>query len=285
MPRFDVTKEGEAVLRSLDINRFKGSSMGNKAALKAIILAAGEGKRLRPYTQDRPKCLVEIDGRSLLDRQLAVLATEAFDLIVLIGGYRVEMLKRPGIESRANPRYSETNMVWTLFCAEEDLDGDVLLCYGDIVYSRGILQAILSSKADIAVAIDLDWESYWHARNENPLDDAETLKLAADGRILEIGQKPKSLDEIEGQYMGLMKFSAKGTQLLKKTFHEAKTAGALRGKSLEKAYMTDLLQAMIDRHYRLDAVPVHGGWVEVDTVSDLLSETTKRRLDLISNSI
>lgn len=257
----------------------------NSNVLKAIILAAGEGTRLRPYTLDRPKCLVEVEGRSLLDRQLAVLAAEDVHSIVLIGGYRVEMLQRPGIEIRVNPRFAETNMVWTLFCAEADLEGDVLLCYGDIVYSQEILRALLQSKADIAVAIDLDWESYWRARNEDPLDDAETLKLGADGRILEIGQKPKSLAEIEGQYMGLMKFSAKGLQLLKKTFHDAKSAGTLRGKPLEKAYMTDLLQMMIDLDCRLDAVLVHGGWVEVDTVSDLHSDVTRSRLQKIAESM
>lgn len=259
--------------------------MDNKAGLKAIILAAGEGTRLRPYTLDRPKCLVEVDGLSLLDRQLAVLATEAIHPIILIGGYLVEMLERPDLKLRVNPRYAETNMVWTLFCAEDDLEGDVLLCYGDIVYSRKILQALIKSKADIAVAIDLDWESYWRARNENPLDDAETLKLAADGRILEIGQKPQSLAEIEGQYMGLIKFSAAGVQVLKNTFNNAKSAGVLRGKPLEKAYMTDLLQAMIDLNYRLDAVPAHGEWVEVDTVSDLLSQVTSSRLAQIESSI
>jgi choline kinase len=257
----------------------------NKVGMKAIILAAGEGTRLRPYTLDRPKCLVEVNGLSLLDRQLSVLASEAIQPIILIGGYCGEMLERPGLESRVNSRYAETNMVWTLFCAEDDLEGDVLLCYGDIVYSRDVLRAILKSQADIAVTIDLDWESYWRARNENPLDDAETLKLAADGKILEIGQKPKSLAEIEGQYMGLMKFSARGVQLLKKTFHDAKLAGDLRGKPVENAYMTDLLQAMIDLDYRLEAVPVHGGWVEVDTVSDLLSDITKKRLTQIHESI
>ncbi len=77
--------------------------------------------------------------------------------------------------------------------------------------------------------IDLDGETYWRARNEDTLDDAETLKLGADGRILEIGQKPKSLSEIEGQYMGLMKFSAKGSQLLKNPVHAAKLAWTLRG--------------------------------------------------------
>ena len=223
--------------------------MVNKPELKAIILAAGEGTRLRPYTLDRPKCLVEVDGRSLLDRQLAVLRAEGIQRVVLIGGYREEMLRRDDTESRVNPRYAETNMVWTLFCAEDALEGDILLCYGDIVYSREVLQALLRSKADIAVTIDLDWEAYWRARNEDPLDDAETLKLAEDGRILEIGQKPKSLAEIEGQYMGLMKFTAQGMQLLIKTFHDAKGAGSLRGKPLEKAYMTDMLQAMIDLGY------------------------------------
>ncbi len=118
--------------------------MENSSGLKAVILAAGEGTRLRPYTLDRPKCLVEVDGKSLLDRQLAVLAMEAVNPVIVIGGYRAEMLKRPGIELRTNPRYAETNMVWTLFCAEDDLEGDVLLCYGDIVYSREILQAVLN---------------------------------------------------------------------------------------------------------------------------------------------
>ena len=259
--------------------------MSNKVGLKAIILAAGKGTRLRPYTLDRPKCLVEVDGHSLLDRQLAVLATEAIHPIVLVGGYRVEMLNRPGIQLRVNPAYAETNMVWTLFCAEDDLEGDVLLCYGDIVYSQEILQAILASKADIAVAIDLDWESYWRARNEDPLDDAETLKLAPDGRIYEIGQKPEKLDEIEGQYMGLIKLSSDGIKILKEVFHDADKNGSLLGKSVQNAYMTDLLQAIINSGFPVHAVPVEGGWVEVDTVSDLLSSVTKNRLCQIELSI
>lgn len=256
--------------------------MENKKELKAIILAAGEGTRLRPYTLDRPKCMVEVDGVSLLDRQLTVLAIKEVAPVILIGGYLIEMLKRPGIEIRENPRYAVTNMVWTLFCAEDDLEGEVLLCYGDIVYSCDILQAMLNSTAQIAVAIDLEWESYWRARNENPLDDAETLKLSDDGRILEIGQRPSSLKDIEGQYMGLIKFSATGIKQLKSAFHEAKLKENIRGKTIEKAYMTDLLQYMIDSGIRLDAVTVKGGWVEVDTVSDLNSEVTRNRLKSIA---
>ena len=251
--------------------------------MKAIILAAGEGSRLHPYTLDRPKCLVEVDGESLLDRQIKVLKSKGVNQIILIGGYLSEMLERDDAELRINPIYDETNMVYTLFCAEPDLNDGAIVSYGDIVYSKTILSALLKSDADITVAIDLDWETYWRVRNENPLDDAETLKLSLDGQIIEIGQKPKSLEEIEGQYMGLMKFSAKGMQLLKKTFHDAKSVGTLRGKSIEKAYMTDLLQEMIDMDIRLDAVPVKGGWVEVDTVKDLENEITLKRLESIAN--
>jgi choline kinase len=258
--------------------------MKNKTP-KAIILVAGEGTRLRPHTLDRPKCLVEVDGKSLLDRQLAVLAAEGVADVALIGGYRADMLRREGVNLYLNPRYYETNMVWTLFCAEPALEGGALLCYGDIVYSRQSLQALLAAPGDIAVTIDLDWEAYWRARNEDPLGDAETLRLALDGRILEIGQKPKSLSEIKGQYMGLIKLSAVGAWQLRKVFHESSARGNLRGKPLEKAYMTDLLQAMVDLGHRLDSVPVHGGWVEVDTVSDLESEVTRARLREIERDL
>jgi L-glutamine-phosphate cytidylyltransferase len=203
----------------------------------------------------------------------------------MIGGYKAYMLRRDGIDLHLSPRYYETNMVWTLFCAEKELEGGALLCYGDIVYSRQTLQALLAAPGDIAVTVDLDWEAFWRARNEDPLDDAETLKLGADGRILEIGQKPKSLAEIEGQYMGLIKLSELGADQLRKVFHDARGQGSLRGQPLDKAYMTDLLQAMIDLGYRLDSVPIHGGWVEVDTVSDLESEVTRARLSEIERDL
>ena len=81
---------------------------------KVILLVAGEGKRLRPYTLDRPKCMVEIDGISLIDRQLAVLKSEGLNDIVMIGGYKADMLKREGIKLKVSQRYYETNSVQTM---------------------------------------------------------------------------------------------------------------------------------------------------------------------------
>ena len=231
---------------------------------KVILLVAGEGKRLHPYTLDKPKCMVQIDGISLIDRQLAVLKAEGLNDIVMIGGYKSEMLARDGIKLKNNPRYFETNMVWTLFCAEEELEGEVIISYGDIVYSRHVLQALLKSTADIAVAIDKGWKDYWSSRSDNLLDDVETLKLCKDGTISEIGQKPKSLEEIEGQYMGLMKFEPKGwnsfKECLKKDFNS----------DFDNLYLTDVFQKLIEKMFFIKASKYDRKWAEVDSKKDYL---------------
>lgn len=253
--------------------------------MKAIILAAGEGTRLRPHTLDRPKCLVEIDGSSLIDRQLAVLRYCGIDEIVIIGGYRAEALRDKASRLYVNPRYAETNMVWTLFCAEEELTGEVILSYGDIVYCGEILDRLMASNEDISVAIDVEWESYWRSRSENPLEDAETLRLATDGRILELGQRPRTLSEIQGQYMGLMKLTPTGVAAMRSVFWSSRFDESETGITRESAYMTDLLQSVIDSGHRVEAVLVSGPWVEVDTVADLQSEVTRKRLSQVETSI
>ena len=251
---------------------------------KVILLVAGEGKRLHPYTLDRPKCMVEVDGISLIDRQLSVLRAEGLNDIIMIGGYKAEMLKEKGTKLMHNPKYYETNMVKTLFCAEEELEGEIIVSYGDIVYSRNILKALLKSTADISVTIDKNWENYWRQRNPNPLLDAETLKLNSEGNITEIGQEPKSLDEIEGQYMGLMKFSNDGLKQIKEIFHSSLNNDKILTKPANNAYMTDLLQAVINSGKTIKSIPIYDNWVEVDTVDDLKSCDTKLRLKSISKN-
>ena len=252
--------------------------------LKVILLVAGEGKRLHPYTLDRPKCMVEVEGISLIDRQLSILKGEGLDNIIMIGGYKSEMLKGKVEKLKHNPKYYNTNMVRTLFCANEELEGEIIVAYGDIVYSKNILKALIKSTADISVTIDKNWESYWRQRNPNPLLDAETLKLDEDDNIIEIGQKPKSLGEIEGQYMGLIKFSNEGVKQLKEFYNLVLKNDKLLTKPLDNAYMTDLLQGIINAGKTIKSIPIYDDWVEVDTVEDLKSNETIRRLRSINKN-
>jgi choline kinase len=238
---------------------------------RAIILAAGRGTRLSPITDERPKCLVELAGTSLLERQLAVLEAAGLTAITVVGGYRADTLEGRGFDLVRNPRYDRTNMVNTLFCARHLMgdDADLVVSYGDIVFERRVLEALLECSEPVAVTVDRSWRRYWALRMGDPLADAETLKLAPDGRILELGKKPKGYEDIQGQYMGLMKFRADHVVPLQQVHSELDPSAEYDGKDKDNMYMTSFLQHLIDIGWRVQSVPVDGGWLETDTVEDL----------------
>lgn len=239
--------------------------------MRVIILAAGQGTRLRPYTDDRPKCMVELHGRPMLHRQLDVLRACGLNDIALVGGYCAEGLKAEGVHLYRNPRFAETNMVSTLFCAEEWMqDGqDLLIAYGDIIYEERVLQALLAVEAPLGVSIDTEWRRFWSIRMDDPLSDAETLKLDPEDHIVELGKKPKSYDEIQGQYMGLIKVRGDCVRAFRE-FWSALDRDVLRdGKNFDNMYMTTFLQELINAGWLAKAAYTENGWLEVDTVEDL----------------
>lgn len=238
---------------------------------RAILLAAGQGTRLRPHTDDRPKCLVELLGRPLLDYQLATLTAAGIDDITIVTGYRADRIEALGRPTAHNPQFERTNMVASLMCARDRLDGtaDALIAYTDIVYERRVVEALLATAAPFATTVDLSWKTLWTARQEDPLRDAETLKFGKGGTIRELGKKPTSLADIEGQYMGLIKLSAAFAPAVVAAYDALDPAGPYDGKDRDNMYMTSFLQRLIDDGRPLLGVPIRGGWLEVDTVDDL----------------
>lgn len=243
--------------------------------MRLIILAAGQGTRLRPLTDDRPKCLVDLGGRPLLEWQLAAAREAGINDVVVIGGYRIEQLRKYDVTVIENPRYASTNMLRTLFCARDLFANGFIMSYGDIVYSSVVLKRLIDDANAISVTVDRQWRSYWERRLEDPLSDAETLKIDAEGNLIEVGQKPQSYADIQAQYIGLVAFRAAGVKHLLSTFdriveEDAAGVNPFDGKrSLDSLYMTDLLQGMIDSGIKLNAFQIDGGWVEIDSVSDL----------------
>lgn len=237
---------------------------------RMIILAAGEGQRLRPLTEDRPKCLVEVAGKPLIDWQIEAASRVGIRQITVVSGYRAERLESRGHQQRHNPDYATTNMVETLWCAKPDFQDDVIVSYGDILYEDSVLQRVIESTAALAVVVDLGWRPYWEARFPDPLGDAESLRLDREGRIVEIGQKAATLEEIQGQYIGLMKFRPRGLEGLERVYLKLRADGTMGpgGRPFRKMYMTDLLQAMIDAGHDVQAVPIHRKWIEIDSLSD-----------------
>lgn len=256
--------------------------------MRLIVLAAGEGRRLRPLTADRPKCLVELAGRPLLDWQLAAARACGIDEVVVIGGHgwaRLEdhLAGRRGVTLVRNPDYAATDMVHTLFCGRAWFADGYVMSYGDIVYAPRLLRAALAGRAEVGVVVDRGWRGYWQARFADPLSDAESLRLDPSGRIVEIGLPAKNLDEIEAQYIGLVAFRGAGVAALQAAYdaaheaaHEAARAQAARGgpapggrRRPDGLHMTDLLRGMIGLGTPVHAVPADRGWAEIDGPADL----------------
>jgi len=239
--------------------------------MQVIVLAAGQGSRLRPLTNTKPKCMVELLGKPLLDYQLD--AFEKYDLesVLIVGGYKYDKLETRGLPVVVNEKFAETNMVNTLFCAAEFItDGqDLLLAYGDIVYDEQVLETILADDSPCSVVIDKDWKRLWSLRMDNPLDDAETLKINKEGYISEIGKKPTSYAEIEGQYIGLIKIRADYVNKFKAAWNEMESEIILDGQDKNNIYMTSFIQYLIDSGINFSPVYIKNGWVEIDTVEDL----------------
>ncbi len=238
--------------------------------MKAIILAAGQGTRLRPLTDDRPKCLVELAGRPLLDRQLEVLKSCGINNITIIGGWQAETIRHKTSRFYMNPIYDSSNMVETLFCAADEFDGqeDLIICYSDILYEPRIITAIMQDAHPISTTVDKNWRALWEFRMEDPLKDAETLKLDTNGFITELGRKPTSLDDIQGQYMGIVRVSKAAQHDFRNAYqHLPNTLPS--GKLRQNMFMTDFLQHIIDNVQPVHAAMVAGGWLEVDTLDDL----------------
>ena len=238
--------------------------------MRLVVLAAGEGTRLRPLTSDRPKCLVTLKEKPLLGWIIEHANEVGISIIDVVSGYKAEMIQYKEVNKCHNDRYFETNMVYSLWCAREKMvDQEVIISYGDICYSSDILARLKQDNGEVSVAIDKGWLNYWKARFDDPLDDAESLKINTQGHITEIGREIRSISDVDGQYLGLVKLSASGVNRLLDTIEMISSSGiAVNGRRFKDMYLTDLLDYMIGQGVEINAVEINRNWVEIDDMQD-----------------
>ena len=229
----------------------------------ALILAAGRGSRLGDLTGQRPKCLVELGGKPLLHYQLTALKAGGIERIVAVTGYRQDLITARSVRTIHNDKWNETNMVGTMLCAMEQLTPPFLVSYSDIVYSADLVRSMRDSPAELAVAYDTDWHALWKLRFDDPLGDAQSFRIdPATHQILEIGSAAAELDEIQGQFVGLMTFSAAAVEWI---------GDLVRENPEFKAELdsTGLLTKLIEHKKPVHGVATTGGWCEIDDARDL----------------
>ncbi|MCX2682336.1 phosphocholine cytidylyltransferase family protein [Campylobacter sp. MIT 21-1685] len=249
--------------------------------MKALILAAGFGSRLMPLTKNNPKCMVEYQGKKIIEYEIEALNNAGIEEIAIVGGYCFELLEQ-FVRTRYNIKkifynkdYADTNMVCTLFCAKDFLyeciedKEDCIISYADIIYFKESVEKLAKKKAPLAIVIDKEWKKLWEKRFKNPLNDLESLKLDSEGKIKELGKKVYCYDEIQGQYIGLFKISYDLLPKLIELYESLDKNTLYDGKDFKNMYMTSFLQILIQKFGNASAIEIYGKWCEIDFKSDL----------------
>jgi L-glutamine-phosphate cytidylyltransferase len=182
--------------------------------MKAIILSAGQGSRLGHLTDDRPKCLIDFNGRTLLDRQLDTLAANGIDEAVVVTGFHDELVEAaiaarsggPKVRTVYNPFYKVADNLGSLFIARHELEGDCLVWNGDTLVSEQLMSRVVGNdRQGIAVTIDRK-DGY----------DADDMKVVVDGggQLHAIGKR-LPLEEVNAESIGLLAFRGGGAELFR----------------------------------------------------------------------
>ncbi len=254
--------------------------------ITAVIAAAGFEKHLLPLIEDKPKCLLDIKGKTILERQVAALNDCNIKEIALVRGYKKESITLPNIRYYDNDRYEETGELYSLFCAERELGGRTLVLYGDIIFDQGILEKLLKSPADITLVVDLAWKEQQrrggpagHLKPDlvsltDPPGQSYLSRFVLpedEHRVAKIGRHVPH-EEAQGEFIGLAMFSETGAKAAREVYAELKTKSQGRpvheAPSLQQASLTDLFQILIDRGHAVQAVPIYKGWIEVDSFEE-----------------
>jgi choline kinase len=256
--------------------------MSDRDVKRAIIIAAGRGKRLMPYTDETPKCLVPVDHRTILGLQLDAFRAHGVDDIVVIRGYRRDELTQfcraidPRIRFVDNTDWEHNNILESLFCADAELTAPVMLTYSDIIFTPAVVGQLLASSGDISLIIDRDFRDIYAGRTDHPLPEAEVADLDASGGVRRVGKRALPPEEAWGEFIGLAKLTAVGAQwfrdewrALSECYRGRANQPFQRAPAFRAAYLTDMLQHLIDLGRPIEPVGIHGNWREIDTVQDL----------------
>jgi phosphoenolpyruvate phosphomutase len=245
----------------------------------AIIIAAGFEAHLMPLIEDRPKGMLDVRGRAILERQITALRAAGVHDIVVVRGYLKERIDLPDVRYYDNDRFRETGEIVSLFQAEAAMRGPVVFLYGDIVFDASILERLLRATGDVNIVVDRAWYDAHRTGAPPPATPPDlviTDRPPTGGHRFVPGEVPSAVRRLgpgvdamtaHGEFVGMAMFSAAGTRQLRETYARLRqtTGGTAR---LERATVPDILQEMIDAGLSVGAVDVYKGWMEVDTFDD-----------------
>ena len=244
----------------------------NESNTKALIVAAGLGSRLKAHTENIPKCMLDFGGKTLLERQLSAYRDCGIDNISVIKGYKKNKINYKNLKYFYNKDYENNNILNSIFCGEKAINGNVIIAYSDILFESSVVRRLLDSNYDISVVVDIDWRGYYVGRKEHPVSEAENVIFNSNNEVIKIGKIATEKKEVHGEFIGMMKLTHSGAEIFKQNFHRVKklywNKPFQRAKIFQQAYLTDMIQELVDIGVKVHCVIIERGWKEIDTVGD-----------------
>jgi len=239
--------------------------------MKIIFIAAGSSTRLGTKTLNFPKGLIKINNNSIIGTQLELFNKS--DDIVIITGPNADKFNFKNVTYINDANHKKHDVLGSLMVAKSHMNNEIVTTYSDIIFDEKILNSIMEFKGDIGIAVELNWEKRYINRDQHPKSEADNV-IIHNGEILKIKKNISESkdDQIIGEFIGLMKLSKEGAKIFKNKYselektHEGKFHNA---PSLERAYLTDMLQELINSGLKISPIIINGSWCEIDTPQDI----------------
>jgi len=247
--------------------------------MNAIILSAGSATRLGELTKELPKGLLEINGKTIIQRQIEIYRKNGIENIIVIVGPHSDKYSFEDVLYVKDDEYQKHEVLGSLMKSSKHMNEGFIMSYADIVFEEKVIQDILSFKGDIGIGIDFDWEKNYEDRKLHPIEQADNV-IVKDGKIQKIRKNisAKNNDELLGEFIGIIKLSKKGSEIFLERYAKLKDShvGEFQdANSFEKAYLTDILQDLIDLGHKIESINIDKIWQEIDTPEDLLTARKK----------
>lgn len=239
--------------------------------MKAIIIAAGLGSRLNPYTDEIPKPLVKIGDKTILSSQLEVFKSIGVKKIHVIVGYKKEKFKYKKINYIHNDQFKKNNILESLFYASSKMNSNCIISYSDIIFKKSIVKKLIKSKDNISILVDTNWKKIYKGRTLHPISQAENVSFNKNFSVKKTG-KQLTAKQSDGEFIGMLKLNAKGCEIFKKYYNIAKkkykNKKFYNAKTFKKAYLTDFFNFLIDHKINIKCINIKNNWMEIDTTQD-----------------
>jgi choline kinase len=238
--------------------------------MKVIFIAAGYGSRLK---QDVPKPLVDVNGSSILQRQISLFQKYGIDDIIIIVGPEKEKFNLKNVRYIHDVDFDKHEQLGSLMAAKSQINDNVIILFADILFDEQILNQILQSTSDIGIALDLDWEKSYLERTDNPSSDADKI-LVKNNEIIKLSKNIVSdkIDENTGEFLGLLKLSKHGSKFFVEMYDkliETHSGKFHESTSIGNSKLLDFLQEISQSNFKLTPIITKGKWCEIDTPLDL----------------